>query len=440
VYGKKKAPKSEVLLARAYGYSERAIEKLAAGSAVPLRGCSDPKNSDFFSRFRQFEEIEEFLKNRFCQLRKEIGSLGSSCEVLSIGESIENRPIYAVEIRNPEVLKAAKTDGKREKIAIVTGTLHAREWTTTTSVLLSALRVDVTDVSVFFVPVLNPDGYVYTWSGNKQIKKKWASGAVQEELVQARYWRKNRRLNWDGTFGVDLNRNFGSTSRIWGTDAKSKSINLTESDIYQGSKGFSEPETAAIKAYVKRYKKKVIAYFDVHCCIGAILEPFSKEKSAPEYVFDVGQKVIQGINTEAPASEKYEWRPRPASSASGSGISSSWSFQEAKIPFTYVVEIRGKFVMECSEIKPIANEVLAGLTTLLKQLSNMEALIESYKTKPSQVTDGGEIEKRTSSFKSTFVFRKRGPTTGVYYFALISLAGTLAFYLVRKKRVPKKLS
>jgi murein tripeptide amidase MpaA len=41
------------------------------------------------------------------------------------------------------------------------------------------------------VPVLNVDGYVYTWEID-------------------RLWHKNRRQNGDGSFGVDLNRNWGN--------------------------------------------------------------------------------------------------------------------------------------------------------------------------------------------------------------------------------------
>ena len=242
----KKLSKSEATLARAYGYGEKQIEKLRSGHVTPLRGCSEKKSGDdFFSRFRTFEEIESFLLDRLCKLREEIGSRGEICEVTVIGQSVEDRPIYAVEIRGRRKLR-------KRKALLVLGTVHAREWTTTTSALLAAVRVDVTDVDVLMIPVVNPDGYVYTWSGMKQNKMRWTKGAVETIPVEARYFRKNRRLNYDGSYGVDLNRNFGSLRSVWGTDKKSKSINLTGSDIYQGEKGFSEPETKAIERYYKK--------------------------------------------------------------------------------------------------------------------------------------------------------------------------------------------
>ncbi len=57
---------------------------------------------------------------------------------------------------------------------------------------------EITDIvdntELYFVPCVNPDGYVYN-----QMESPQGGGM----------WRKNRRNNGDGSFGVDLNRNFG---------------------------------------------------------------------------------------------------------------------------------------------------------------------------------------------------------------------------------------
>ena len=75
---------------------------------------------------------------------------------------------------------------------LVNGTKHAREWITsmvTTCVAdrlvreystNPAIRAFVDSTELWVVPVVNPDGYQYTWAQN-------------------RYWRKNRR----GGHGVD---------------------------------------------------------------------------------------------------------------------------------------------------------------------------------------------------------------------------------------------
>jgi hypothetical protein len=429
----KRTSAADQVLARAYGYSERAIDK-GLRSVVPPLGCSDGK--DFFSRFRTWEEIEAFMAGRLCALRGEIGSEGSSCEVVSIGTSVEGRPLYAVELRNPAAIRAAG----RERAVLMTATLHAREWTSTTSVLLAAVRLDVRDVSALIVPVWNPDGYAHSWSGEASTKKRWEKGAVVSEEVPARMWRKNRRVNADGSVGVDLNRNFGSSPQVWGTDRKSKSINMTESDVFQGEAGWSEPETAAVRDYHAKHRDTIVAFVDVHCCIGAVLEPFTRGGHAPEVVFDVGQRVIEAINRKAPKEEKYQWQGRPPGSASGSGISSSWAFQEAGILFTYVIELRSKFVMPCSDIKPIANELWLGITELFAQLQNYDRLLSEYEgTKMNEVEQQEPGQQglltahgdRSSEARGGLLGRIRRRARGPLYVLVACLLLGAAYVVVR---------
>jgi carboxypeptidase A1 len=51
---------------------------------------------------------------------------------------------------------------------------------------------------VFVAPLLNPDGYEFSRASN-------------------RYWRKNRRSNGKGVYGVDLNRNWDINWGLVGT-------------------------------------------------------------------------------------------------------------------------------------------------------------------------------------------------------------------------------
>ena len=83
---------------------------------------------------------------------------------------------------------------------------------------------------LYFVPCVNPDGYVYNETTNPQ------GGG---------YWRKNRRNNGDGTFGVDLNRNYGFQ---WGLDDVGSSP-FTNSQTYRGPGPFSEPESRMLRDF-----------------------------------------------------------------------------------------------------------------------------------------------------------------------------------------------
>ncbi len=106
-------------------------------------------------------------------------------------------------------------------------------------------RNDPTTISLlssrelWFVPVVNPDGYYYN-----QVTAPGGGGL----------WRKNKRDNdGDGIFsrgadGVDLNRNYGYH---WGEDDIGSSPSFS-SGTYRGTAPFSEPETQAVRAVFDR--------------------------------------------------------------------------------------------------------------------------------------------------------------------------------------------
>jgi hypothetical protein len=95
------------------------------------------------------------------------------------------------------------------------------------------------------VPCLNPDGYVYNETTNP------AGGGM---------WRKNRRDNGNGTFGVDLNRNY---AQGWGVDNQGSSPN-SSSDVYRGPSPFSEPETQAIRAFCEAHAFRIALNYHAH--------------------------------------------------------------------------------------------------------------------------------------------------------------------------------
>ena len=154
----------------------------------------------------------------------------------SIGNSIEGRTIWMVRISdNPDV------DESEEEV-LYTALHHAREPQSMATViyfmwhLLENYGSDpnvtflVQNREMYFVPVVNPDGYVYNETTNPN------GGGL---------WRKNRRNNGGGIFGVDLNRNYGYK---WGFDNNGSSPNPS-SDTYRGTAAFSEPETRVIRNF-----------------------------------------------------------------------------------------------------------------------------------------------------------------------------------------------
>ena len=162
-------------------------------------------------------------------------------KVETIGKTWEERDIIAVSItKNVE-------ENKNKPALFYTGTIHAREWIGIElslafgQYILEHIDYDpqlnaILDKStLYMVPCANPDGFEYS-------RNHFA------------FWRKNRRRNPDGSFGVDLNRNF----EIGFAPNKDMSSN-----VYSGPAPFSEPETAALRDFVLEHKNITIA-LDYH--------------------------------------------------------------------------------------------------------------------------------------------------------------------------------
>ncbi len=161
--------------------------------------------------------------------------------VENIGTTWEGRPILLATI----TLHVAYAHLK--PALLYTGTAHAREWighelaVEFIDYLLSNYQNNptvietLTENTLYIVPCLNPDGFEYS-------------------RQHFSFWRKNRRDNGDGTFGVDLNRNF--------SEGYQKSTQ-TNSNVYSGPYPFSEPETQAIKKFVDSHENITIA-LDYH--------------------------------------------------------------------------------------------------------------------------------------------------------------------------------
>ena len=162
-------------------------------------------------------------------------------KVQTIGKTWEDRDIIAVTI-------SKNIQTHKEKPALFfTGTIHAREWVGIEVSLSFAqyilehidydpqLNMLLDRSTLYMVPCANPDGFEYSRN-------------------HFSFWRKNRRRNSDGSFGVDLNRNFS----VGFTPNKDMTSN-----VYSGPSAFSEPETAALRDFVLDHTNITIA-LDYH--------------------------------------------------------------------------------------------------------------------------------------------------------------------------------
>jgi carboxypeptidase T len=178
------------------------------------------------------------------------------------------RPIIVVKISDNV------TVNENEAEVLYTGLHHAREGMSMMNLFFfmqylvenyatdPAIAALVDNRELFFMPCVNPDGYVYNETNTP------GGGGM---------WRKNRRNNGGGRYGVDLNRNYNVD---WGVSGPNINISTDpSSDSYIGPSAFSEPETQAIRQFAQaRHLKLVI---DHHAYGNYYVTPYGVPASHP---------------------------------------------------------------------------------------------------------------------------------------------------------------
>ena len=162
-------------------------------------------------------------------------------KLVRLGTTYQGRDILALKMTQGA---RGQKDGSRPAV-IFSATQHAREWIAPEMVRRlmytylerwsaddEATKKLLQSTELWFMPIMNPDGYEYTFTDQ-------------------RLWRKNLRdNNGDGITqvgdGVDPNRNYPSH---WGYDNEGSS-DIPSSETYRGPSPASEPETrAAMKLF-----------------------------------------------------------------------------------------------------------------------------------------------------------------------------------------------
>ncbi|KAK1336591.1 hypothetical protein QTO34_002624 [Cnephaeus nilssonii] len=133
------------------------------------------------------------------------------------------------------------------------------------------------NLDFYVLPVLNIDGYIYTWTTD-------------------RLWRKSRSSHNNGTcFGTDLNRNFNVS---WCSIGASK--NCTDL-TFCGTEPASEPETKAVSSFIESKKKDIVCFLTIHSYGQLILMPYGYTKNKPsnyEELIQVGQKAANALKAK----------------------------------------------------------------------------------------------------------------------------------------------
>lgn len=198
-------------------------------------------------------------------------------------------------------------------------------------------------VNVHLVPIVNPDGYEYSFT--------------------SRMWRKNRFRNRDGSYGVDLNRNF-----VYAFGGPGSS-GVPSSETYRGASALSELESKAVDEYLKKYP--FVAGIDYHSFSQYILRPWDAHRN-PTPDEAALTKVTNAWRTEMRKVHNVDYASlRGAEMYVHSGGLMDHFYAVRKF-FGFCVELRprsGGFVIDPRNIIPSGQENYKGFLEVLKYAS-----------------------------------------------------------------------
>jgi hypothetical protein len=289
----------------------------------------------------------------------------------------ENRKIYYVKISdNPTVNESDEPE------MLYTAIHHAREPASMQQLIFymwyllenyatnDEIKAIVDNSQLFFVPIVNPDGYRYNQTTNPN------GGG---------YWRKNRKNN--GTsYGVDNNRNY---SYHWGESG----VSGPSGETYNGTAPFSEVENQAIKWLAEQHQFKLA--LNNHTFSSLLLYPFGYATNTPTTDDDYFQAISGAMIAENGYTNEIAASLYPAA-----GDSDDWMYGDTTTKnkiFAMTPEIGHSFWPKQSEIIPICKDMLNLNITAAH-------LINNY----AQINFDNDLYVSTQNFNVDYTIKRLG--------------------------------
>jgi murein tripeptide amidase MpaA len=234
-------------------------------------------------------------------------------QLQSIAKTSEGRDVWAMKVTSD-----AQGDTSNKPGVVITGTHHAREWMTPEVTLQLAedlvnnydndpdARRRLDNAELWFIPVVNPDGFQYTRTDDS-------------------WWRKNRAPITDGpgvdptrkrgSVGVDLNRNYwdgnpdhmnlfrreGDTpTSTWDDYGASDD---PDDDTYRGKPG-SEPEVQGLMK-LEYQRPNIHGVLDHHSYGEQLLRPWGHIPDAPAEVADYDEVAARMVKAQGDQAYEY---------------------------------------------------------------------------------------------------------------------------------------
>ncbi|MFA6046708.1 MAG: M14 family zinc carboxypeptidase [Phycisphaerales bacterium] len=372
------------------------VQALLDAEQAQIAAAHAQADIGWFSTYRTLDEINQHMLDL-------VAAYPGMASSFNIGQSLEGRTTYGMRFSGPDL--PGNPRASRPAI-FFQGCQHAREWISPmTNMYLadqmleryatdSRVRSVLDQCEVIVIPVVNPDGYAYTWTPNNRL------------------WRKNRRPNAVGSFGVDMNRNWDL-----GFGGEGSSADPT-SEIFRGVSAFSEVETQHLRDFVES-EPRIRSHMDFHSYSQLVMSPWAWTATLPPdfgvfAALDVAiQSSIRGVNGVTYAQGPVYTTIYPAA-----GNALDWSYGVRGV-LGMTIELRDTgafgFVLPADQIVPTGEENLAGALTLCE-----------FASRPLVMELDGELPLRVDAGSGTPVAFSVMPGAGTVVGAprLVARVGT----------------
>jgi len=258
-------------------------------------------------------------------------------------------------------LTGLKNRGAPKKTIIYNAGQHAREWIAPATVAYIAYTLlcnysqnsDITTIMDNYewviIPLVNPDGYNYTWTTD-------------------RLWRKNRRINSGSTcIGVDNNRNWDFKWLNGGSSTNPCS------ETFAGPSPFSEPEETHLANYINAHGN-VVGYIDFHAAAYLFLNPYGYTSAIPPAnaaQWRLAENFVTALYRVHGKSYVFGNIMNVLYQASGS--STDYVYAVSNVYYTFTIELRegspNVFILPPAQIVPNCQEVMAGVISMANTIT-----------------------------------------------------------------------
>ena len=351
----------------------------------------DIKDGNDFGGFYTYEEMLDELDDMYSQYPNLITQRTDLkdeeyIESPHIHETYEGRFLQLVKISdNPQT-------NEEEPQILYTALHHAREPGSMQQLIYfmwyllenyesnDSIKQIIDNSELYFVPCVNPDGYVYNQTNEPN------GGGM---------WRKNRRDN----HGVDNNRNYSfideNGNEVWNTSGTTGNPN---GNTYAGNEPFSEAENRAIRYLVESKNFKLA--LNNHTYGNLLLYPYGYDYNQPTedneiYEFISSELVSENNYDNIISADLY-----PAAGDSDDfmyGMLTTEDNQTREKIFAMTPEIGSSFWPQSSTIEDLCKGMIKLNLTAAKMIGNYARLKDNSSTFINNL-----------NFESNFIFQRLG--------------------------------